>query len=324
MAHCCNGSASAEGGGNLASIAKPNPDLVFGYSEDTFEDNQHMALDLLVAQFNKDYAMPDAGLRFHFFCCRIQGTSNRWHPFHCHKSSCKRWRSCHVSTVQLARRVSAERNVDFDEPQCFSISIYHAMACINVRWVSRDAKNGAFRFHLKHLLSYVLNIDGLKAVDRAIRNILSYGANERLVRICGELDLQAKKIEEMAIIGRDNLASDSLPEKQQQQRRPRKRNNVESLANGRQAPRIKRARRAQKIITYDQDEQDEEEDDEEGTTPSASGQLQISTEEDNRLNVRKKSDAKPNMKEVDLAPPHPKTVRPSRKLLAVKVPNKDS
>lgn len=81
---------------------------------------------------------------------------------------------------------------------------------------------------MKLLLSYVLDVAGLKAVERAIRNILNYGANERLVRICGELDLYAKKIEEMAIIDKGNLESDSLPEKQQQQRRPRKRKNVES------------------------------------------------------------------------------------------------
>lgn len=163
----------------------------------------------------------------------------------------------------------------------------------------------------------------MKAVERAITNILNYGANESLVRICGELDLYAKKIEEMAIIDKGNLESDSLPEKQQQQRRPRKRKNVESLANGRQEPQIKRPRGAQKNTTYDEDEGGGGGGGG-GATSSASGQLQISTEGDSRLNVRKKATGNRNTKEFDPAPPHPQTVCPSRRLLAVKVPNKDS
>ena len=73
-----------------------------------------------------------------------------------------------AGTLQFVRKSSAEEKIDFDEPQFFSISIDNVMAFINVHWLSRDAKNGTFCFHMKHLQSYLLDVDGLKAVDRAL------------------------------------------------------------------------------------------------------------------------------------------------------------
>lgn len=121
------------------------------------------------------------------------------------------------STLQLARRISAEEKIDIDEPQFFSISIDNVMAFINVHRLSRDAKNGAFCFHMNHLQRYFLDVDGLKAVDQAIKNILDYDVNKRLAKICGELDIYGERIAEMAIIDKGSLASDSLPEEQHQQ-----------------------------------------------------------------------------------------------------------
>lgn len=66
------------------------------------------------------------------------------------------------------------------------------MACINVHWMTRDATNGAFCFHMKHLENYVLDVNGLKAVDLAVKNILDYGLNERLAKIWGELNISGK------------------------------------------------------------------------------------------------------------------------------------
>ena len=116
--------------------------------------------------------------------------------------------------LQLARRISAEENIDFDEPQFFSLSIDHSMANVNVHWLSQNNK-GAFCFHMQQLLQRLLDVDGLKAIDRAIKNILNYGVTKRLEKICQELDTFAQKmIKEKASINKGNLA-DSPPEEQQ-------------------------------------------------------------------------------------------------------------
>ena len=98
-----------------------------------------------------------------------------------------------AGTLQFAQQVSAEEKIDFDEPQFFSISIDKVIAFIKVHWLSREAKNRAFCCHMKHLQSQLLDVDGLKAVDRAIKNILNYGVNERLAKICGDLDMYGEK-----------------------------------------------------------------------------------------------------------------------------------
>lgn len=58
-------------------------------------------------------------------------------------------------TLQFTQKILAEDKIDFDAPQFYSISIDKVIAFINVHSLSRDAKNGAFFFHMKHLQSYL-------------------------------------------------------------------------------------------------------------------------------------------------------------------------
>lgn len=81
---------------------------------------------------------------------------------------------------------------------------------INVHWLSWNGKNGAFCFYKRHLLKYILDIDGLKAVDLAVKSILNYGVNKRLKKICDEINTYSQKIKEEAITDKGNFASDSL------------------------------------------------------------------------------------------------------------------
>lgn len=90
--------------------------------------------------------------------------------------------------LQLARRISPEGNSGTSEPQFFSMSIDHAMACINVHWLSEKAESGQICFHVEKLLPYFLDVDGLKAVKRAVKNILDYCVSERPQKICEGLD----------------------------------------------------------------------------------------------------------------------------------------
>lgn len=94
-----------------------------------------------------------------------------------------------------------------------------------------------------HLQRYFLDADGVKAVNLAAKNIIQYGVNKRLAKIRGDIDTYSQKIKEKAIVDQGNLASDSLPEEQQQLKPPRKRKYAKSLANRRQASQRKRPRR---------------------------------------------------------------------------------
>lgn len=81
-----------------------------------------------------------------------------------------------------------EGNPGISEPQFFSMSIDHAMACINVHWLSEKAESGTICFHVEKLLQYFIDVDGLKAVKRAVKNILDYGVSERPQKIYEGLD----------------------------------------------------------------------------------------------------------------------------------------
>lgn len=101
--------------------------------------------------------------------------------------------------------------------------------------------------------------------------------NARLQKIWGELDTYAQKcIEEMAIIHKDNLASEPPPEEQRPQMRARRRKNAHSLAQG---VRRKRTRPAP---------EDADEEEEEGANSPASKNLQIQREK-NSLDEKRQS-----------------------------------
>lgn len=144
---------------------------------------------------------------------------------------------------------------------------------MNVHWLSKDTEIGGFCFHTSLLQWYCLDANGLRTVNRAVNNILDYGVNKRLQKICGELDTYAQKcIEEMAIIHKDNLASEPPPEEQRPQMRSRRRKNAHSLAQG---VRRKRTRPAPEDA---EDAEEEEEEEEEGANSPASKKLQIQRE----------------------------------------------
>jgi len=61
----------------------------------------------------------------------------------------------------------------------------HAYACVNVHWLCTNAEEGRFSFHVEGLSKHFLDDeDGIRAVRRAVRNIMDYGAEERLKTLC--------------------------------------------------------------------------------------------------------------------------------------------
>lgn len=237
-------------------LPKPKPHLVFGYSKIAFNNNQLKAMKLLKGQLGENYAMPDGKIRFPFLVIKFKSQAASGTHFTATNQLANAGAVAMEGTLQLARRISAGGNIDFDQPQFFSLSIDHSTANVNVHWLSRNDENGAFCFNMKHLLQRFLDADGLKAVDRAVKGILHYGVNKRLKKIQRELDTFAQNtLKEKAIIKKGNLASGAPPEEQGQQQQPGNRKNDDSLANRQQVPlQIKRPCRAQESIADDEDE----------------------------------------------------------------------
>lgn len=115
-------------------------------------------MNLLVDQLERGYVMPDSKLRFHILGIEFVSQAKGGTHFLATNQIVTN------GILQLARRISAERNLDINEPQLFSLSIDRAMACINVHWLSTKAESGVFYFHMKKLLQYFLDVDGLRAV----------------------------------------------------------------------------------------------------------------------------------------------------------------
>lgn len=286
----------------LPSLPIPKPDLVFGYSEKAFNTNQLQLMKLLEIQPRKYYAMPDGIVSFPFLDIEFVALATGGNQFVAPNQAANTGAIAMQGTLELARRISAEEKiVDSDEPQFFSLSIDNRMARINVHWLSRKAENEAYCYHMTMLARYFLDAKGIKAVNRAIKGILHYGLNERLINICKQIDIYSQKVKEKAIIDKGHLASDSLPE-QQQQRPPLKRKNVDSLTNRRQGPRLRRARNFSEVVG-----EEEEEGDEEG---AAAEQMKILQQKDNRLNLRTKATANQRAKKGE------PIVRKSARLLA--------
>ena len=180
---------------NLLSLPRPKPDLVFGYSETAFDYNKLMTIELLIDQFGRSYAMPDKKLRFPFLNIEFKSQAKNGTHFIATNQIANTSSIAMNGSLELIRRVSEEENLDINEPQFFSLSMDHASACVNVHWLSISAENESFSFHTEGLSKHFLDdVDGLRAVRRAVKNILDYGVNDRLPMLCKALDTYRQKI----------------------------------------------------------------------------------------------------------------------------------
>lgn len=65
----------------------------------------------------------------------------------------------------------------------------HELARINVHWLRAPAEGEKHSFHVEGLSQHLLRDQrGIKAVSRAIKNILDHSTDARLRALCGALD----------------------------------------------------------------------------------------------------------------------------------------
>jgi hypothetical protein len=180
---------------NPLPLPKPKPDLVFGYSEAAFTRNQLGTIDLLIDKSGQSYAVPDKELRFPFLDVDFKSQAKNGTHYIATNQAAGAGAAALNGNLELTRRSFGVEKLDFNEPQFFSLTMDHAYAQINVHWLSRGVQDGPFSFHVEGLSRHFLDDPiGIRAVTRAIKNILDYGADARLRKLCEALDAYREKI----------------------------------------------------------------------------------------------------------------------------------
>lgn len=203
------------------ALPTPQPDIAFGYSDVAFNMNQRAAIELLVNELKKSYAMPVQTLRFHFLLIEFNGLGASGSQFEADNKAANAGAIAMNGLLELYRRNSAEADMDFDNPQCFSLTVNNAFVSVNIHWLSHSAEDGSICFRMASLSKHFTDSDGLKLVQKSVKNILDYAVSKQLPKICEALDTYRQNIvdeREKAIHGQDPA---SEPQGEEQQLPPR-------------------------------------------------------------------------------------------------------
>ena len=191
---------------NPLPLPRPKPDLAFGYSETAFTPDQLGTIDLLVDdQLGRSYAVPDQKLRFPFLDIEFKSQAKGGTHYIATNQAAVAGAIVLNGTLELCKRSFGAESFDFNEPQLFSVTMDHQLACVNVHWLSALTDGGQYSFHTEGLSEHLLkDADGLRALTRAIKNILDYGSDARLRKLCEALDAYREKV----ILEREALAAE--------------------------------------------------------------------------------------------------------------------
>jgi hypothetical protein len=181
---------------NSLPLPRPKPDLAFGYSQAAFTEKQLMTIDLLVDdRFRRSYAVLDQKLRFPFLNVEFKSQAKNKTHYVTTNQVAGTGAIALNGHMELIQRSFGAESFDFDEPQFFSVTMDHQLACVNVHWLRSPAEKGQYSFHVEGLSKHLLDdANGLRAAVRAIKNILDYGSDARLRRLCEALDAYRKTV----------------------------------------------------------------------------------------------------------------------------------
>ncbi|KAK5215345.1 hypothetical protein LTR72_011593 [Exophiala xenobiotica] len=150
-----------------------------------------MTIDLLVDdQFGRSYAVPDQKVRFPFLQIEFKSQAKNGTHYIATNQAAGAGAIALNGNLELIRRSFGMEKFDCEEPRYFSVTIDHQLACVNVHWLKAPAeKGGQHSFHVEGLSKHLLDdANGIRALSRAIKNILDNGADARLRTLCGALD----------------------------------------------------------------------------------------------------------------------------------------
>ncbi|OAL28680.1 hypothetical protein AYO20_09404 [Fonsecaea nubica] len=170
-------------------LPRPKPDLVFGYSDAAFSCNQLETIPFLIDdQFGRSYAVPDWVVRFPFLQVEFKSQAKGGTHYIATNQVAGAGACATIGKIDLIQRSFGMKEFDYHEPQYFSLTMDHELARINVHWLRAD-EGGRHSFHVETLSNHLLNdANAIRAVSRAIQNILDWGTGTRLEGLCTALD----------------------------------------------------------------------------------------------------------------------------------------
>jgi hypothetical protein len=177
-------------------LPKPKPDLAFGYTKAAFTENQLATIDLLVDdQFGRSYAIPGQSLQFPFLDIEFKSQAKNGTHYIATNQVAGAGAIALNNHLELIQRSFGAERLDFDEPQFFSVTMDHELVRINVHWLSAPTDGGEYGFHVEGLSQHLLrDANGLRAIIRAIKNILDHGSDARLRKLCEALDAYRERV----------------------------------------------------------------------------------------------------------------------------------
>jgi hypothetical protein len=178
-------------------LPKPKPDLAFGYSQAAFSEKQLMTIDLLVDdQFGQSYAVPDQKIRFPFLEIEFKSQAKNGTHYIATNQAAGAGAIALNGNMDLMQRSFGMENFDYDEPQYFSVTMDHELARINVHWLRAPrSEGGQHSFHVEGLSQHLLrDANGIRAVSRAIKNILDYGTDTWPRTLCSAPDVYREMV----------------------------------------------------------------------------------------------------------------------------------
>ncbi|KAI9806277.1 MAG: hypothetical protein M1825_006392 [Sarcosagium campestre] len=185
--------------GKRVPICRPKPDLTFGYAATAFNREQHEAARTLVDESGHSFVVPDRETYFPFLIVELK-TERKGGNLSIADNQIANASSIAVNgLLELARRVpeAYSRLSRGEEPHFFSLSVTARVSVLNVHWISFDAENAKRpMLHVRGLqMNDLQTVEGLRASQRAVKNILNYAANEHLQFLRHALDAYARKLE---------------------------------------------------------------------------------------------------------------------------------
>jgi hypothetical protein len=233
------------------SLSKPKPDQAFGYSEKAFTDIQLDTIHLLTdMEMGRSYAVPYTELYFPFLVIEFKALANGGSHVIVANQAANAGAVVGHGLVELARHASELDSLDHDEPQFFSLSKNHQSANVYVHWLSIGADDGQYCFYIEWLSLHSLrDLDGLRAIQRTIKNIFDWSVGKRLPMICKQLGVHRQRIQvertvaerAAAAAASESVSVESEPRNRQKLKgRKRKNSTVNATApnaQGKLAPR---------------------------------------------------------------------------------------
>ncbi len=172
----------------------PRTDRAFGYSAAAFNKRQLAAINLFWDDRGRSYSMPHPQLRFPFLAVEFEAQAAGGTHFLAANKLAKTGAVAVNNLMELARRAGSPQAFSAEEPMFFSVSMDHQTVCLNMHWTCWDKTEQQDSFQMENLMCVsIQEVEGLRAIQRAVKNILDWALRDHLPKIRALLDTCPEK-----------------------------------------------------------------------------------------------------------------------------------